>query len=107
MFDDMFDSCENLALGYKLGYKKGDEVYAIIWEDNYVGNVGKGTVVGDVSYRYDYPCLAVHLDTMEDKDDWIELDVDFIGRNKSEIIEKLRKTINTLQNLFNRMTEDA
>ena len=36
MFDDMFYSCESLALGYKLGYKKGDEVYAIILEDNYV-----------------------------------------------------------------------
>ena len=87
---------------YVEGYKKYDEVYAICIDDKKEGNptvIAKATVVGDVSYRYDYNCLALHFADMED-DDWLELDTAFIAPTKKEILKKLRKQIDELEKLY-------
>ena len=87
---------------YVEGYKKYDEVYAICIDDKKEDHpvvISEATVVGDVSYRYDYNCLALHFADME-KNDWIELDTDFIAPTKKELLKKLRKQIDELEKLY-------
>ena len=85
---------------YVDGYKKNDEVYAILISGITQAKMIDGVVVGDVSYRYDYPTLAIHTEDMEDKDDWVEVDTDLIAHTKSELLDKLKKVIDLFENLY-------
>lgn len=87
---------------YSCGYKKNDEVCVVVWDDDTHARLEEGIVIGDVSYRYDSPVLAIHLDTMEDKKDWVEIDIGYIGHTKAEVLDKLRTYINVLQELYNK-----
>ena len=86
---------------YVEGYKKYDRVYCILISAINKANMIEGTVVGDVSYRYDYPTLAIHTDDMKEKDCWIEIDTDLMGYTKEEALTKLKMFIDTLESLYN------
>jgi len=85
---------------YVEGYKKNDEVYVILISGINQAKMYKGTVVGDVSYRYDYPTLAIRTEDMENKDDWIEIDTDLIAHTKDAGLIKLKKFIDSLESLY-------
>lgn len=85
---------------YVDGYKKNDEVYVILIDSINQAKMCKGTVVGDVSYKYEYSTLAIHTEDMEDEDDWVEVDTDFIAHTKSELLDKLKKVIDLFENLY-------
>ena len=85
---------------YVDGYKKNDEVYVILIGGINQAKMYKGTVVGDVSYKYEYSTLAIHTEDMEDEDDWVEVDTDLIAHTKSELLDKLKKVIDLFENLY-------